>query len=104
MAPRNATKPATGEVNGLRVGGGSAGKLDLPDSALRISTQAVLPPRNNDRVVELDGARRRLDHGVDLMQEAIELRQQLYFGLDLDHAVELVEQFKRAVDAHRRAS
>jgi len=55
-------------------------------------------------VAQLDHARDRLDRGVDLLQQAIDLRQMLGFQIDLDHAVDLVGHFTDAVRAYRGAA
>jgi hypothetical protein len=63
----------------------------------------MTPPRNHNRLlVRLDFARARLDRGVDLMERAIELRQQLQWGLDLDDMRDQVDAFKRDVATNRQ--
>lgn len=47
-------------------------------------------------------ARARVDAGLDLIDRALDLRERLYFGLDLDDMAAEVRDFKRAVEAHRR--
>jgi hypothetical protein len=61
------------------------------------------PPHHHNRLlIRLDYARRRLDRGVDLMERAIELRQQLQWGLDLDHVRDQVDAFKRDIVTYRQ--
>ena len=62
-------------------------------------------PRNHNRLlVRLAYARARLDRGVDLLNHALDLRQQLGFGCDLDVMVDLVREFKGAVAAYRQGA
>lgn len=56
----------------------------------------------NKLIAELEDARAKLDRGVDLLQLAIDLQEQLWWSLDLDDAVAEVAALKRAVEAHRR--
>ena len=61
-------------------------------------------PRHHNRLlVRFDYARARLDRGVDLLQQALELRELLGWGVvDLDDAVERVREFKRAAAIYRQ--
>ena len=60
-------------------------------------------PRNHNRLLaRFHYARQRLDRGVDLMQEANDLREQLGWGLDLDDMTAAVDSFKRGVAAYRQ--
>lgn len=54
-------------------------------------------------VAALDAARRRIDADTRLMQWALDLREQLWLGLDLEEMADQVAQFKRAYRTHRRA-
>jgi hypothetical protein len=58
-----------------------------------------------DPLRQLDGARDRLDRAVELMQQSLDLRQQLAWGvLDIDHARAEVHTFKSAVAAYQRGA
>jgi hypothetical protein len=48
-----------------------------------------------DLISELNRVRGRLDKRVALLNRALDLRQQLYFGIDLDDAVEAVAELRR---------
>jgi hypothetical protein len=59
---------------------------------------------SNELIAALCDARDRLDEGVELLNEALDLREQLEWGvLDLDHARGAVSQLGRAVLVHRRS-
>ena len=45
-------------------------------------------------------ARCRLDAAVDLLNRALDLRELLWCGIDLDHARDLVAALKRDVQVH----
>jgi len=55
-----------------------------------------------DTIKALDEARDRLDRATDLLIQALDLRERLWFGADLDLMVDEVQAFKRACDAYRR--
>jgi hypothetical protein len=52
----------------------------------------------------LDQARDRLDRSVKLLAWALDLREALWFTLDLGDMQEAVRDLKRAVDLHRRSA
>ena len=60
--------------------------------------------RHDQRLlIRRDYGRARLDRGVDLMQRALELREQLEWGIfDLDEAIAEVRAFKGAVAQYRK--
>jgi hypothetical protein len=58
-----------------------------------------------DLVAQLSIARDRLDRGVLLLNRALDLREQLAWGvLDMDVARDMVAEFKRAVGDHKRVA
>ena len=74
----------------------SKGDLDLAD----ISHRAASP---QDLIAELDAARRRRDESLELWVLAIDLRELLWCGIDLELARDLVAEFKQDVDRLKRA-
>jgi hypothetical protein len=54
-----------------------------------------------DLIKQLNAARDRLDCDTALMQRAIDLRERLWFGLDLDDMRAEVAAFKRACSNFR---
>ena len=54
-----------------------------------------------DLVSQLDAARARLDASVLLLERALDLRQQLWWSIDLDDARADVAALKYAAKAHR---
>jgi hypothetical protein len=62
-------------------------------------------PRNHNRLLaHLDWRRQRLDRASDLIEQAIDLREQLHWGIDLDHARDLVDTLKRGVAAYAQSA
>ncbi len=54
----------------------------------------------HDLLARLDAARARLDASVLLLGQALDLREQLWWGIDLDDARDNVNAIKYAVKAH----
>jgi hypothetical protein len=48
-----------------------------------------------DLISSLNAARDKLDARVALLNRALDLREELYFGLDLDQAVDAVRELRR---------
>jgi hypothetical protein len=59
-------------------------------------------PLNHRLIAQLDRARARIDAASDLLQQAMDIRERLYFGADMDDMRDQVDEFRRDVDAHRR--
>jgi hypothetical protein len=90
MRSPNAERPAHWGVNGPHREDDLAGWLiNSPNS-------------NSHLITQLNCSRARLDKSVKLLNWALDLREQLYFGLDLDDAVAEVERLKRAATAIAR--
>jgi hypothetical protein len=67
----------------------------------RISGESNTPV---DLIAQLDLARARLDRATDLMSRALDLREALEWGLDLDDMAREVESFKRDVTRYKRGA
>jgi hypothetical protein len=57
---------------------------------------------SDDLDQQLDAARDRLDRDVELLSQALDLRELLEWCIDLDDAVSAVAEFKYVSKAHRR--
>jgi hypothetical protein len=55
-----------------------------------------------DLIPQLNDARDRLDEEVDLMQRALDLREQLTWGLDLEILRDGVADWRREVEQRKR--
>jgi hypothetical protein len=58
------------------------------------------PPKN--LITRLDHARANLDEGVALLAYALNLRELLFFGIDLDEMRDRIDELKREVAALKR--
>ena len=67
-----------------------------------MSTTTLVKSPDRDALKALDVARDRLDVGTALLNQALDLRERLWFGADLDLMVDEVRAFERACDAYRR--
>jgi hypothetical protein len=54
-------------------------------------------------IAELDAARGQLNETLDLLNRALDLREQLWFGINLDDMAEAVAELRQATEAHKRA-
>ena len=86
--------------------GRNAGGLGHPTSENHGDGRASILPRHHNRMIaRLDWARSRVDRATELMQHALDLREQLGSGLDLEAMRDQVDAFKRAVAVYaQRAS
>jgi hypothetical protein len=65
----------------------------------------LTPPQGVDLVAQLAAIRGRLDRSTELLNRALDLHQQLAWGvLDLYDARDMVAQLKRDVAKHKRRS
>jgi hypothetical protein len=72
------------------------------EEMVMMSTTTLVKSPDRDALKALDAARCRLDAATDLLNQATDLRERLWFGFDLDLMVDEVRAFKRACDAYRR--
>ena len=77
----------------------------FPDSTTKESRQGVsegAPPLDhNSLLAQFERAERRLNRGTYLLGHALDLRERLWWGLDLDAMTAEVDQFRRACMAWR---
>ena len=78
----------------------SKGSDWLLDQPIITPSSGSAQPRP-DQVSQLDAARARLDASVLLLEHALDLREQLWWSIDLDDARAEVAALKYAVKAHR---
>jgi hypothetical protein len=64
-------------------------------------TDAVAVGASIDLLTQYRAARNQLDASVLLLQRALDLHEQLSWGLDLENMVNEVGELKRAVSAHK---
>ena len=74
---------------------GLKGDRDVADILHRASSP-------EDLIAELDAARRRFDEFDALVNRALDLRELLWCGINLEEARDLVVELKRDVDRHKR--
>lgn len=107
MASSETEKPAPAVARtGLQNPDRSGGLIDQTSTPNCAASQTKLLPRHHNRALaRLAYYRDRVDLATSLMQHALDLREQLTFGLDLDEMRDQVDALKRAVAVYaQRAS
>lgn len=85
----------------------SRGGAEEKNRSKRGSASDSTPPApSQDRVTilaEYREARRKLDEGLDLIREGLDLRERLWMQIDLEEAQRQAAEFRRAVANFKRA-
>jgi hypothetical protein len=64
---------------------------------------SVVSLSSNELIAQLCDARDQLDRGISLINEALDLREQLWWSIDMDDARIGVDNLVRAIQEHRRS-
>jgi hypothetical protein len=65
---------------------------------------SVVYVSSNELIAQLCDARDQLDRGIELLNETLDLREQISWGVvDADDARDAVYKLVRSIEAHRRS-
>jgi hypothetical protein len=64
---------------------------------------SIIPVSSNELIVELCNARARLDRGIELLNRALDTREQIWWQIDMDQARSAVDALVSSIERHRKS-
>jgi hypothetical protein len=64
---------------------------------------SIIPVSSNELIVELCNARARLDRGIELLNRALDTREQIWWQIDMDQARSAVDSLVSSIERHRKS-